>query len=226
MGGNWGTNVYETINLPPDYFQFIRNLNAEWAGISVALHVSDSMDSTVERKYSGVGIPTFTDEVLTKIIRAFRQNGFRVYLTLAFELSDAEKTPHPVSRWQLGDPNMPKEDLLWEDLGLDVVGISAYFQLAKLPPDTVSGLKMLESSWESIFQNVLVPLKNRNPNRPIVFLEFGYVDDVRSLFSPGAGEFDNRVFTEKMQMDWTTARKHRRISIRHGSMPWENFPES
>ena len=89
MGGNWGSNVTGTLTHPPEYFAFLNNVNANWVGISIALHVDDSMDSTVERQYTNVHIPTFTDEVLINTITALQQNGFNIYLTLAFEMSEA-----------------------------------------------------------------------------------------------------------------------------------------
>ena len=52
MGGNWGLNVTGTLTHPPEYFAFLQNLNTKWVGISIALHIDDSMDSTVERKCS------------------------------------------------------------------------------------------------------------------------------------------------------------------------------
>jgi len=110
MGGNWGANVNGTQNQPPEYINFLNKINANWVGISIAIHIDDSMDSTVERKYSNVTIPTFKDEVLVRTIDKLRQKGFNVYLTLAFETSDAEHAVHPVKRWQLGDPNMHNED--------------------------------------------------------------------------------------------------------------------
>ena len=112
--GNWGTNrgVVEAWNdngqrgplVPRDHIAFLHRLHANWVGVSVALHVDDSMDSTVERVYQGVGIPTYTDDALRRIIREFRAAGFGVYLTLAFEAHEAERAARPVRRWQLGDP--------------------------------------------------------------------------------------------------------------------------
>lgn len=302
MGGNWGVTS-DFVTLPPDYFLFLKRLNVKWVGISVALHYDDSMDSTVERKYSGVSIPTFTDEVLIGIIRKFKEYGFSVYLTLAFEAHEAANAAHPVSRWQLGDPKMPSEDpsilekfwpwslshpkhqqfvtqfwnsytqqavyfahlaqqegvelfslgteterlfrtrsggywpndfkhqlsamvtavrsvydgkltydmsydalipnfyspgsdYLFEDLGLDVVGISAYFHLSEIPLTTVMSVESLNAKWGEIFNNYLIPLKNRNLNKPILFLEFGYCDSVQAPFQPNAEEFSNRVFID------------------------------
>src|SRR3990167_7269674 len=64
MSGNWGGNTKGVKSLDPKYFEFLRDLNANWVGISVAHHLDDSLDSTVERVYSRVDIPTFKDEDL------------------------------------------------------------------------------------------------------------------------------------------------------------------
>ncbi|MCW5634079.1 MAG: hypothetical protein KIT17_12160 [Rubrivivax sp.] len=305
MGGNWGTNVEASKTLPPGYFEYLRDLNVNWVGISVALHVDDSLDPTVERKTSGVRIPTFADDVLTRMIRAFRTRGFQVYLTLAFELEEARTAARPLQRWQLGDPFAPDEDPsivrsawpwatdhpdharfvadfwrtyteqavhfarlaqaegvalyslgtetdrlfrsrpggrwpnafgselkamvqavravyggrltydmhydavktrtyfgpgsdpLWADLGLDVIGLSAYFELAEAPPSAVTGIAALESAWERIFDDHLLPLKARNPGKPIVFTEFGYVDSTRAPFEPNAEAFTPRIFVDR-----------------------------
>jgi len=304
MGGNWGTNVEQTNTLPSEYFEYLHELNVNWVGISVALHVDDSMDSTVDRKYSGVGIPTFTDEFLTEMLRAFRQHGFCVYLTLAFEAWEAEDAIHPVQRWQLGGPNIPNadpkvlpefwpwsldhpdhqsfvaefwgsytqqavhfaqiaedaevqmyslgtetdrlfrsrsggpwpnhfgkelnsmvaavrevysglltydmhasaltnqewfgwgSDHLWEDLDLDVVGISSYFELVDTPPTTLLEVESLEARWEAIFQEYLIPLHQNNPGRRVLFTEFGYVDSIEAPYFPNADVWENRVFID------------------------------
>ena len=70
---------------------------------------------------------------------------------------------------------------LYADLGLDAVGISAYFPLA--PPGTrrLMTVAELEASWTSIFQSYLLPLLQANPGKPILFTEIGYPDDVGSV---------------------------------------------
>jgi hypothetical protein len=304
MGGNWGSNVNGVYLHPQEYFDFLHGVNADWVGISIALHVDDSMDSTVERKYNDVSIPTFSDEALVNTITTLQQKGFKVYLTLAFEISEAENAAHPVSRWQLGDPNMPNEDSnilseywpwginhpehetfvksfwktyteqachfaemadslgvtlfslgteterlfrtrsddywlndfgeylkamvdsvrqvysgkltydmgymaltandfygagsdsLWKDMGLDVIGISAYFELTDAMPDKVIGVDSLEGRWEKIFSDYLIPLKNSNPALPVLFLEFGYVNSVEAPFIPAYNEFQPWVFKD------------------------------
>ena len=117
VGGNWSTdretvaawqkNMSEPL-VPPDFVAHLRDLRANWVGISVALHYEDSMDSTVERAYStGLAVPTFSDRALRQFIREFREHGFDVYLTLAFESFEAETADRPVNRGQLGRPTVP-----------------------------------------------------------------------------------------------------------------------
>lgn len=305
MGGNWGTNQEKTNTLPEEYFAYLKSLNVDWVGISVALHYDDSLDSTVERKYSGVNIPTFSDDFLRKLIRAYHQHGICIYLTLAFEAQEAEMAEHPVSRWQLGgsipisddgrsmvefwpwaldhpdhdrfvaefwesyteqsvhfgrlaeeegvalyslgteteglfrtrpgsawpgdfnqelrsmvaavravysgpltydmhfsvltDPGFrtgPGAYVLWEDLDLDVIGISSYFPLADNPPSRVLSVEALENRWENIFQKYLIPLHNAHPDRPIYFTEFGATDSTLSPYISNADEFNPRLFVD------------------------------
>ena len=117
ISGNWGTNR-EVVNawnperserlIPLDYVAWLHDLRVNWVGISVALHYDDSMDSTVERVYSHERqIPTFSDQGLRQLIREFREHGFDVYLTLAFESHEAERAERPVNRGQLGRPTIP-----------------------------------------------------------------------------------------------------------------------
>ena len=79
----------------------------------------------------------------------------------------------------------PGSNHLWEDLALDIVGISAYFRLTDSPPSTVLSVAELQASYERIFQDYLMPLAERNPDRPIVFLEYGAVEEVGAPYSVG-----------------------------------------
>jgi len=304
MGGNWGANKQGTLNHPPEYFDFLNRVHAKWVGISVALHIDDSMDDTVERKYENAGITTFTDEVLSNTITSLQEHGFNVYLTLAFESYEAENAEHPVARWQLGDPNMANEDQnisaefwpwavdhpnhqefvesffssytdeavhfaeiaeslgvtlfslgteterlfrtrsggswtnefqsellsmvnavrqvysgqltydmsyqaltenafygtgsnnLWQDLNLDVIGISAYFNLLNEIPVNVLSVSDFETKWEAVFQNYLIPLKNNNSGLPILFLEYGYVNSMGSPYQANHSEYNPVVFED------------------------------
>lgn len=117
-GGNWWTTRNPVVSrwengdrtdplVPSDYIEFLKRINANWIGLSVALHYDSSTDSTVERVYSdNVDIPTFSDDALRQFIREFKDHGIDVYLTLAFEAKEAENSDRPVSRWQLGDPRV------------------------------------------------------------------------------------------------------------------------
>jgi hypothetical protein len=71
-------------------------------------------------------------------------------------------------------------NFLFRDLALDVVGVSAYFQLATAPVTRVLSVNELEAAWDSVFRNYLIPLQTRNPGVPIIFTEFGYTDDLGS----------------------------------------------
>jgi len=303
MGGNWGTNRDAVRDLPSEYFEYLRDLNVNWVGVSVALHVEGSMDSTVELVYHDVFIPTFPDDVLRSLIQRFRQHGFNVYIHMAFESGASGE--HPVQRWQLGDPRAHEEDdailpqfwpwrvdhpdhsqfvaEFWQtytdalvhiariaedegvglftlgtetdrlfrtrsgggwpnhfrneiqamvdgvravyggllgyeqhgnslvnrnyfgagsdylvaDLGLDVIAVSAYFQLMDPPPAVAPGVEELEPVWERIFQQHLLPTQQRNGGKPMVFTEFGYVDSTMALQMAAADEFRDKVLKDK-----------------------------
>ena len=242
--------------------------------------------------------------MLRQLIREFRENGFDVYLTLAFESKEAETAARPVTRWQLGDfdpdtgvphpnrshivpefwpwrPSHPDHNrfvaefwdtytqqavhfaeiaqeegvrmyslgtetdrlfrtrhaeddyftndfdaelrsmvssvravydglltydmhyssiiysithawnyglgwrYLWEDLNLDVTGISAWFSLTESTPTEVMSVESLRAAYEEIFDEYLVPIEELNTGRPIVFTEYGAMDLVRAPEDPG-----------------------------------------
>ena len=75
---------------------------------------------------------------------------------------------------------------LWEDLDLDIVGISGWFPLTASAPTTVLGVPELQASYETIFQEYLVPLAGRNPGRAIVFTEYGSMDVVEAPADPSS----------------------------------------
>ena len=103
LGGNWGSNVNAFVDLPEEYFLYLRDLNVNWVGISIPIYVFDTMDSQVKRLYSNVPFPTQTDDELVKLIHAFHQHGFHVYLTLALEkVNNPRQGEMPVDRWTLG----------------------------------------------------------------------------------------------------------------------------
>ena len=85
------------------------------------------------------------------------------------------------------DPDFfgPGSDQLWNDLDLDVVGVSAWFPLTDTPPTTVLSVEDAQARYEQIFRKHLVPLGGRNPERPIMFLEYGAMDLVETPAEPG-----------------------------------------
>ena len=87
---------------------------------------------------------------------------------------------------------------LWQDLDLDIVGISGWFPLTASTPTTVLGVPELQASYEDIFQDYLMPLANRNPGRAIVFTEYGSMDVVEAPADPslGARHSEERVFVD------------------------------
>ena len=313
VGGNWGTNrrvveAWEDAGgagrlIPQEYIDWLHGLHADWIMISAALHYEDSLDSTVSRETGREWqIPTWRDESLRQLIREFGEDGFEVYLTLAFEAFEAYRHPlRPVGRGWLGDPEPPHppqeepiapenwpwspehpdhrrfvaefwetyadqavhfgriaeeegvrlyslgtetdrlfrsrpdpvdrarpgsgymhndfgDELrsmvdrvravysgrltydmhinallagdflgigaggghLWEDLDLDIVGISSWPALAETAPTAVMSVRELEALWEDVFRTHLVPLAGRNPGRALVFLEFNFMDLVEA----------------------------------------------
>lgn len=112
MGVYGDFNQYMVETLPDEYFKYLRDLNANWVGISVALFVKNSLDSTVERKTSGTDLRTYKDEELRRLIRRLRRHGFHVYVTLAFE-GRSETKEHLYHRAELGAANEQRSDWPW-----------------------------------------------------------------------------------------------------------------
>ena len=117
LSGNWGhtadaARLWEMDRTQPlvplSYVEYLRSVHVNWVGFSIALHVEDSMDSTLARTYSGVRVPTFSDDAVRQIIREFTAHGFSVYMTLAIESferqHELDAVEHPAPRFQLGDP--------------------------------------------------------------------------------------------------------------------------
>jgi hypothetical protein len=79
------------------------------------------------------------------------------------------------------------QQTLFADLGLDIAGVSAYFPLATTA--RLYSESELETMWLAVFNNYVLPFQQQNPGRPVVFLEFGYTDDVGTVVQANAGEF-------------------------------------
>ena len=83
------------------------------------------------------------------------------------------------------DPHFASgSEQLWEDLDLDVVGVSAWFSLSESIPTTVTNVAALRGKYEQIFDTHLVSLAHRNPGRPVVFTEYGAMDLVEAPYLP------------------------------------------
>ncbi|HEY4498210.1 MAG TPA: hypothetical protein VJA63_01045 [Candidatus Paceibacterota bacterium] len=287
--GDFNQNLVKSFD--PDYFEYLRGLGANWVGISVALFVDDSLDSTVERKYQGVDVPTYKDDDLRRLIRELRDRGFHVYLTLALEDAGISGT-HPYHRSQLGLPQEDGSDwpwnenhpdrtqfvsefwrsysenavhfaqiaqeegvemyslgteteglfrtrdfnsekggfikeigsmlsavrqayqgkvtydmhaaaidgrvyyhqiakLLWEDINFDVIGISAYFSVLENLPNGDTKVSEFERGWQRIFENYLIPLASKYPDKPLMFLEYS---NKTSLYAGYEGEMLENVY--------------------------------
>ena len=138
------------------------------------------------RTRSGGGWSNHFGQELTAMVSAVREvyNGFLTY--------DMHSSAVPAR-----GGFTPGSDHLWADLDLDIVGVSAYFELANTPPSTVLSVAEFEKRYQQIFENYLLPLAERNPGRPIVFLEYGAVDTVEAPASPGATDFSPFEFQDR-----------------------------
>ena len=87
-------------------------------------------------------------------------------------------------------------DHLWADLELDVIGVSAYFPLADMEPTEALSVEELEAAYDRIFREHLVPLRDRNPGRPIVFAEYGAPDQISAPYQPDYASFEQLVFSD------------------------------
>jgi hypothetical protein len=85
---------------------------------------------------------------------------------------------------------------LWQDSGLDVIGVSAYYQLVDTLPTSRVPYADLKTAWEGVFTDQLLPMQTDNPGIPIVFTEFGATDSIASPFIAYSDSFANYVFTD------------------------------
>ena len=90
----------------------------------------------------------------------------------------------------------PGSNHLWEDMDLDIVGVSAYFPLTDTAPTIPISVETAEKKYEEIFSNSLKHLAQQNPNRPIMFLEYGAVDVVSAPAAPDRSDFSEYVFSD------------------------------
>ena len=81
---------------------------------------------------------------------------------------------------------------LWEDLDLDIIGVSGWPPLVETVPTEVLSVRELEAAYEEVFRTYLVSLAARNPGRAVVFTEYHALDVVEApsdaASSPPPGE--------------------------------------
>lgn len=85
---------------------------------------------------------------------------------------------------------------LWEDGGFDAIGLSAWYRLVEDVPTSVMSVEDLQEAWELAFTDLLVPLQQANPGRPIFFTEFGFVDDIRAPADAIIDTYAEKVFLD------------------------------
>ena len=77
---------------------------------------------------------------------------------------------------------------LWDDLDLDVIGTSAWFPLLDREAlSTVPSVSTLQQQYEQLFRNVILPVAERHPDRPIVFTEYSVIDTTWGPSDPARG---------------------------------------
>ena len=77
---------------------------------------------------------------------------------------------------------------LWDDLDLDVIGTSAWFPLLEREAlSTVPSVSTLQQQYEQLFRNVILPVAERHPDRPMVFTEYSVIDTTWGPSDPARG---------------------------------------
>jgi len=122
----------------------------------------------------GEGSEDFQSELL-RMVERVRE----VYSGLvSFELSVS---------WLIDDRMARNALELWENLDLDVIGLSAYFEMYEASQAEMPALEDFRVRWQRIFDAYLRPLRWRYPDKPILFMELGGVDHPDAYFNHAAG---------------------------------------
>ena len=116
--GNWGTMANIT-DIHEDYFEYLKRMNIQWVVIGNALHIDNSVDSTVELRYTTDTenfVPTWPDATLRNMIQQLHSRGFKVIISLGIDEpwpEDGTPNPNlppgskPAWRYQIGFPKAP-----------------------------------------------------------------------------------------------------------------------
>ncbi len=115
--GNWGSMEGIT-ELPDDYFDYLRRLNTQWVVVSNSIHVDNSVDSTVELRYTTDFknyVPSWPDATLRTMIQQLHNRGYKVILSIGLDEpwpEDGSVNPDippgkAAWRYQIGTPITP-----------------------------------------------------------------------------------------------------------------------
>ncbi len=115
--GNWGTMEGIT-ELPDDYFDYLQRLNTQWVVVGNSIHVDNSVDSTVELRYTTDFknyVPSWPDATLRTMIQQLHNRGYKVNLAIGLDEPwpedgsvNSEIPPGKAAwRYQIGDPKTP-----------------------------------------------------------------------------------------------------------------------
>ena len=182
----------------PEHESFVRDFFASYTAFAVRyarlcqqegvelFSLGTETDRLFRTRTRGSRWPTEFKDELTQMVREVHSvyDGAVTYDMLSFSFTD----PFPAGLHSL-----------WDDAGMDVIGISAYFSL--LPQRSTASLGPSEatllSAWRSIFTNHLSPLAREHPSLPIIFLEFGYTDYPGTASDPNCVGFIERELIDR-----------------------------
>ena len=181
----------------PDHERFVAEF---WETYTQhAVHVATIAEEEGVRMYS---LGTETDRLFRTRSGGYFVNDFGAELRSMVERVRAVYTgllTYDMHYGVLLDPYFfgPGSDQLWNDLDLDVVGVSAWFPLTETKPLAVTTVEEAQAAYEQIITDRLIPLAGRNPHRPVIFLEYGAMDMVGTPAEPGdAADFPEFVFDD------------------------------
>jgi hypothetical protein len=72
-----------------------------------------------------------------------------------------------------------------------------YTELVDEPPSSPMTVEQLKPLWREKFTTDFVPHKARNPDKPIMFVEFGFTDSVLAPFDYGDSELQDFIFQDE-----------------------------
>jgi len=156
---------------------------AEEEGASL-FSLGTETDHLFRTRTGGAYVTEFGDEIrdmVTEVRKVF--SGSVTYDQLVWTLLEPENfgtLPH----------------FLWQDGGFDVIGLSAWFLLVEELPVSIMTVEQLQEAWEGYFTDLLLPLQQANPDRPIMFTEVGFVDDIRAPGDPSIDTYQEKLFLD------------------------------